>query len=418
VHTFEASLSNTLGVILYLGNKQPKSDSLALFLMDHLPLDCFGLIVEKLESKDVASLLYVSKQVRQDTMEVLHPQQCLWAAGKILNKEYAERALCAGARINKIDPATGKSVLKLIEGRSGGEKLYARLESWTPYAKSQNQEELNRHLVRCVKQLMSLEFYGEANTFYGEAKDAYLYPYEKSDYDHIDMILGMTFEIKEVLLDGADPNVRTQYQYHWNDEGEPEYREGGLLHLPTVHCFENGHRLTSYAVDIIRELKSFGIDMNQVDGDDSDNKDLPSQQTALHYACLGLNGPGGYNWNRDGWPCEPGIRPVIVKALLDCGTDPNKGNSHGMTPLHDLVYHDRSADEWVVEENHTLARMLIAYGADVTILNHDGKSVCDIIMDGELYVVDDDDDWIPDLVMLDICQSGWARMQILATQDH
>jgi hypothetical protein len=39
-------------------------------------------------------------------------------------------------------------------------------------------------------------------------------------------------------------------------------------------------------------------------------------------------------------------------------------------------------------------------------------------MDGELYVVDDDDDWIPDLVMLDICQSGWARMQILATQDH
>ena len=395
MHTFEASLSNTLGVILYLGNKQPKSDSLALFLMD-LPLDCFGLIVEQLESKDVASLLYVSKQVRQDTMEVLHPQQCLWAAGKILNKEYAERALCAGARINKIDPATGKSVLKLIEGRSGGEKLYAHLESWTPYTKSQNQEELNRHLVRCVKQLVGLEFYGEANTF---EENAYLYPYEQSDYDHIDM----TFEIQEVILDGADPNVRTQYEYHCNDWGELEDREGGLLHLPTVHCFENGHRLASYAVDIIRELKSFGIDMNQVDGDNSDNKVdkgfLPSQQTALHYACLGL---GGYSWDRE-WPCEPGIRPVIVKALLDCGTDPNKGNSHGMTPLHDLVYHDRSADEWVVEENHTLARMLIAYGADVTILNHDGKSVCDVITDDELYVLDDDDDWEPDLVMLDIC---------------
>ena len=149
--------------------------------------------------------------------------------------------------------------------------------------------------------------------------------------------------------------------------------------------------------------------MNQGDSDDNDNKGLPSQQTALHYACLA-------SWDREG-PFEPGIRPVIVKALLDCGTDPNKGNSHGMTPLHDLVYHDRSADEWVVEENRTLARMLIAYGADVTILA-DGKSVCDIIMDGELYVVDDDDDWIPDLVMLDICQSGWARMQILATQDH
>jgi ankyrin repeat protein len=172
-------------------------------------------------------------------------------------------------------------------------------------------------------------------------------------------------------------------------------------------------------VDIIRELKSFGIDMNQVDGDDSDNKDLPSQQTALHYACLGLNGPGGYNWNRDGWPCEPGIRPVIVKALLDCGTDPNKGNSHGMTPLHDLVYHDRSADEWVVEENRTLARMLIAYGAEVTILNHDGRSVCDVITDDVLYVLDDDDDWIPDLVMLDICINAHPNWRGLnATQDH
>jgi hypothetical protein len=408
VHTFEASLSNTLGVILYLGNKQPKSDSLALFLMD-LPLDCFGLIVEKLESKDVASLLYVSKQVRQDTMDVLHPQQCLWAAGKILNKEYAERALSAGARINKIDPATGKSVLKLIEGRSGGEKLYAHLKSWTPSAKSQNQEELNMHLVRCVKQLVGLEFYGHGFCGEDDGDPAYLYPYEQSDYDLFDLA---PWEIKEVLLDGADPNVRTRCNYLWN-WGGLEDREGGLLHLLTVRCFENnagcGPWLTPYAVDIIRELKSFGIDMNQGDSDDNDNKGLPSQQTALHYACLA-------SWDREG-PFEPGIRPVIVKALLDCGTDPNKGNSHGMTPLHDLVYHDRSADEWVVEENRTLARMLIAYGADVTILA-DGKSVCDIIMDGELYVVDDDDDWIPDLVMLDICQSGWARMQILATQDH
>jgi len=366
VHTFEASLSNTPGVILYLGNKQPKSARLALFLMD-LPLDCFGLIVEKLGSNDVTSLLYVNKQVREDTLATLSPQQCLWAAGKILNKEYAERALFAGARINKIDQGTGKSVLKLIEGRSGGEQLYARLERWNDHtktfgpsvysARAQTQEELDRHLVRCVKQFAGLDFYGEC---YEHIND--LHPYEESDY--LDYGVGcknMGLSIKEALLDGADPNVRTRIVSMID-------MEGGLLHLLTVDPTETLSPMYSDCediVDIIRELKSFGIDMNQVDS--KNDKDLPSQETALHYACWAKTDLG---------PCEPGIRPAIVKALLDCGADPNKANSRGMTCLHDLVFllipndltpndltpDDLNDNQRLLEENNTLVKMLFSYG--------------------------------------------------------
>lgn len=330
------------------------------FLMDHLPRDCFTQIVGNLGSNDVTSLLYVNKQVREDTLATLSPQQCLWAAGKILNKEYAERALFAGARINKIDQGTGKSVLKLIEGRSGGEQLYARLESWNDHtktfgpsvysARAQTQEELDRHLVRCVKQLVGLDFYGEC---YEHIDD--LHPYEESDY--LDYGVGcknMGLAIKEALLDGADPNVRTRIVSMID-------MEGGLLHLLTVDPTEALSPMYSDCediVDIIRELKSFGIDMNQVDS--KNDKDLPSQETALHYAC----------WAKSldlSEPCEPGIRPAIVKALLDCGADPNKANSRGMTCLHDLVFlripNDNLNDnQWLLEENNTLVKMLFSYG--------------------------------------------------------
>ena len=347
--------------------------------MDHLPLDCFTQIVENLGSNDVTSLLYVNKQVREDTLATLSPQQCLWAAGKILNKEYAERALFAGARINKIDQGTGKSVLKLIEGRSGGEQLYARLERWNDHtktfgpsgvysARAQTQEELDRHLVRCVKQLVGLDFYGEC---YEHIDD--LHPYEESDY--LDYGVGcknMGLSIKEALLDGADPNVRTRIVSMID-------MEGGLLHLLTVDPTEalyvndcegnytfSGHGLNSI-VDIIRELKSFGIDMNQVDS--KNDKDLPSQETALHYACWAKSSDRSE-------PCEPGIRPAIVKALLDCGADPNKANSRGMTCLHDLVFllipndltpndltpDDLNDNQRLLEENNTLVKMLFSYG--------------------------------------------------------
>jgi len=87
--------------------------------------------------------------------------------------------------------------------------------------------------------------------------------------------------------------------------------------------------------------------MNQVDS--KNDKDLPSQETALHYAC----------WAKSS--CEPGIRSPIVKALLDCGADPNKANSRGMTCLHDLVFL-RWYNERLLEENDTLVTMLFSYG--------------------------------------------------------
>jgi len=148
------------------------------------------------------------------------------------------------------------------------------------------------------------------------------------------------------------------------------YIEGGLLHLLTVDPTEALSPMYSDCediVDVIRELKSFGIDMNQVDS--KNDKDLPSQETALHYAC----------WAKSldrSEPCEPGIRPAIVKALLDCGADPNKANSRGMTCLHDLVFllipndltpndltpDDLNNNQRSLEENNTLVTMLFSYG--------------------------------------------------------
>jgi len=358
-----------------------------------LPLDCFAVIVEKLDSKDVASLLYVSKRVRQETMDVLQPQQCLWAAGKILNKEYAEKALYAGARINKIDPATGKNVMKMIEGRSGGDELYDRLECWNALyqrfersrfdGRAQTQEELNRHLVRCVKQVAGLEFYGDP---YGEYDGIHIpytldefHPYDTDDYEiynHSDDDLG----IREALLDGADPNVRTQCAYGPFD---PDMDlEGGLLHILTVSAIEGGDigDDVEVTVRIIDELKSFGIDMNQVDDNREETSGLPSLSTALHYACTAIPDD-----RPDGTDIEPDIRPKIVEALLKNGADPNNANSRGMTPLHELVYYDRplGVADWVTKENHTLAKMLIENGADVTRCNNDGKSVLELALDDQ-----------------------------------
>lgn len=356
-----------------------------------LPLDCFALIAEKLDSKDVTSLLYVSKQVRQDTMAVLQPQQCLWAAGKILNKEYAEKALYAGARINKIDPATGKNVMKMIEGRSGGEELYDRLEGWNALyqrfelsrfdGRAQTQEELNRHLVRCVKQVAGLEFYGDPNGHYEQSTHIpytldEFHPYDTDDYEiyHIDEDMG----IREALLDGADPNVRTQCAYGPFDPGMD--LEGGLLHILTVSVIQDICDVDT-TVRIINELKSFGIDMNQVD-DNRSRPGLPSLSTALHYACTATPD------DRPFGDCEPNIRPKIVEALLNNGSDPNKGNSRGMTPLHELVYYDRGADGWVIDENHTLAKMLIENGAEVTRCNNVGMNVIDLAFDDQFEEVD------------------------------
>lgn len=357
-----------------------------------LPLDCFAVIVEKLDSKDVTSLLYCNKQVREDTLAVLQPQQCLWAAGKILNKEYVEKALYAGARINKIDPATSKNVLKMIEERTGGEELYAQLEGWNTanrrfegsrvHGLAQTQEELNRHLVRCVKQVARLEFYGE-DSHYDDIHIPYtldeFHPYDTRDYDeyHNDVEDGIT----EALLDGADPNVRTQCAYGPYTQNTIKTVEGGLLHILTVSAIEDNCDVDT-VVRIINELKSFGIDMNQVD--------LPNLSTALHYVCQATLEPRPYWVFFEG----PNIRPKIVEALLNNGADPNKGNSDGDTPLHDLVFYERG-DGWVIDENHTLAKMLIDNGADTTRRNLAGMNVMDCIF-CETY-------GDPDLSMASIC---------------
>ena len=352
-----------------------------------LPLDCFAVIVEKLDSRDVASLLYVSKRVRQETMDVLQPQQCLWAAGKILNKEYAEKALYAGARINKIDPATGKNVMKMIEGRSGGEELYGRLECWNALyqrfersrfdGRAQTQEELNRHLVRCVKQVAGLEFYGDPNGEYDGIHIPYtldeFHPYDTDDYEIYYNDDGMG--IREALLDGADPNVRTQLPQCAYGPYSNMNLEGGLLHILTVSVIDNICNV-DIAVRIINELKSFGIDIDQVDNLDNGSQrvyGLPSLSTALHYACTANL---KIYW---GEGCQPNVRPKIVEALLNNGADPNKGNSRGMTPLHKLVYYSEVG--WVTEENYTLVKMLIENGADVTRYNNYGRNVLELAYD-------------------------------------
>ena len=142
--------------------------------------------------------------------------------------------------------------------------------------------------------------------------------------------------------------------------------------------------------------------MNQVD-DNRSTSGLPSLSTALHYACTATPDD-----RHNGTDIEPDIRPKIVEALLKNGADPNKGNSRGMTPLHELVYYDRGVADWVTEENHTLANMLIENGADVTRRDNDGKSVLQLALDDEFDQ--------PDLAMATIIAlTLWPRdvMQVL-----
>ena len=319
-------------------------------IIDELPPDMLRDVVGRLDPEDKSALLRVSRGVRQDTMAVLPAQGKLWAAAKSLNVEHAKTALEEGARVNKIDPSVGMNALKMIEGRNGSSALYEFLERQG--GKPLNLEQINKHLVRCVKTVAGLD-----------------------DYLHDPGL------VKEALLDGADPNTRTKYNsYNRVDDKDIE---GSLLHVLTVRVIES---ISSYhlgvTADVIKDLKSFGIDMNQVDV--NPEYGMPSGLTALHYACwVGED-------DRKEVP-NAGIRPSIVKALLEAGIDVNKQNSRGCTALHDLTHYGGVHDEdYLLQEDISLARLLLSHGADVSITDENGKTVVDYTEEEDFVTYDPD----------------------------
>ena len=334
------------------------------------PPDMMRDVVGRLDPEDKSALLGVSRVVREDTMAVLPAQEKLWAAARSLNMEHVKQALEEGARVNKIDPSVGMNALKMIKGRSGSEALYEFLERQG--AKPLNLEQINKHLARCVKALAG-KFYEDDDS---DADSDLL------DWDDSDLLDNkwVTRMVREALLDGADPNTTTKYSKRLYSANENI--EGGLLHVLTVNASENIDDL-DVTVDTIKQLKSFGIDVNRVDVEP--DKNLASGQTALHYACNTID--------KDKSP-QAGIRPAIVKALLESGIDVNKQDSRGETTLHKLAQYP-SDEPSLQQEDVSLARLLLSHGADVSIINENGRRVIDYTEEYPDYVTYDP-------VMLDV----------------
>ena len=338
-------------------------------IIDELPPDMLRDVVGRLDPQDQSALLDVSRGVREDTMAVLPAQEKLWAAAKILSVEDAKTALEEGARVNKIEPSVGMNVLKMMEGKNGSEALddYLKRQGGTPL----NLEQINKHLARCVKAMVNIydsepEPEPDSDEYYPYTEDYYVYDILNEEFE----------QVREALLDGADANTRTKYDY--------DKKEGSLLHALTVRAIEFDN--AELIVDTIKLLSSFDIDMNQVDmNHDRVLTNRVSESTALHYACS----VGESDQN----PAHAGIRPSIVKALLESGIDVNKQNSRGCTALHDLAQYP-SDDTELLQEDVSLARLLLSHGADVSIKDEQGKTVIDYT---------DEEDYVTyDPVMLDV----------------
>ena len=352
-------------------------------ILDELPPDIMRDVVGRLDPKDNSSLINVSRGVREDTLAAMPAQERLWHATKLLNIDHVEAALKEGARVNKIDPSSGMNAPKMASilldkdiDRTVAVYDLLLQKGGNPL----NMKEINKHLLRCVKAITGLQNYDPDHPDDSDNNSVVMndsdsdddtkgYPYEEDNYYY-----GSPYTmLKEALLDGADANMETKYRVA--DNSEPGYSElritksGGLLHLLTLRAdssTSNWNILNDIQtrVDTINELKSFGIDMNQVDlwsQSVTSHLESATYQTALHYACspIGL----GYVF---------GIRPAIAKALLECGIDVNKKDSRGYTVLHDLVKESLlddpdDFDELRQEEDASLARLVLSFGADVSI---------------------------------------------------
>ena len=339
-------------------------------IIDELPPDMMRDVVGRLDPKDKSALLDVSRGVREDTMAALPPQELLWAAARTLNIEDTKRALEEGARINKIDPSVGMNALKMIKGRTGSEALYAFLERKGGIPLTF--EQINKHLVRCVKAMVNIVDFDPDDK---SDSDEY-YPYEKEDYYYFDP--DGTWA-REALLDGADANTRAVIERGIEHVSINADVECGLLHLLTVNAMDTDNPgYISMIVDTIKLLSSFGIDMNQVDV--NHDKGSPSGQTALHYACHAAED------ERDQDPLA-GNRPAIVKALLESGINVNGQDSRGETALHRLANYP-SKEPSLQQEEVSLARLLLSFGADVSIKNNSEQTVIDYTEEEDFVTYD------------------------------
>ena len=399
-------------------------------ILDELPPDIMRDVVGRLDPKDNSSLINVSRGVREDTLAAMPAQERLWHATKLLNLDHVEAALKEGARVNKIDPSSGMNAPKMafilldkdIDRTVAVHDLLLQ-KGGNPL----NMKEINKHLIRCVKGITGLPKYhdddelsdGDDNSDSDDDTKPWR-SYLDLGLDYLDGIPdaritaarnyrrkyydGSPFSmLKEALLDGADANTRTKYRV--KDElilNIRNTKSGGLLHLLTLRV-NNGEPNIQTRVDTINILKSFGIDMNQVDYCDEE----ASEHTALRYAC---SVDRYEDRDRIGDPYR--IRPAIAKALLECGIDVNKKDSRGETVLHDLAKETRYKERWVLPgslpdaellEDASLARLVLSFGADVSITNNSGDAVMDYI---EYF---DDDDSYEGLEYDPVMRDVWIR---------
>ena len=94
----------------------------------------------------------------------------------------------------------------------------------------------------------------------------------------------------------------------------------------------------------------------------------------------------GFDYNRPfrpnrRYPLQQAIirrRPLIVRALLEAGANPNIQNNRGDTALMVAIYEDPS-----------LIKLLIGFGADPTILNNNNDNAFSLLEKQRQFIDDD-----------------------------